>query len=70
MKITLTVEKFEENPKFQEQMDEYNRSRSERTYGGSMNKSEPLKYILTTTLLADLTEAQFETLKKKVLEIW
>lgn len=66
MLYTLTVTKFRENPSYAEQQTEYDRKRQ---YGNTFDlPNAPLPLLQDRELTVTLTEAEYQAVKKAVLE--
>ena len=68
--ITLTIKKGTPNPNYKEEMKnfvEYN-SQNRRGYNDGFQSIPPSPIIVEDLLIVDLTQGQFEAIKKAVLE--
>lgn len=64
-KIKITIERFTENPDYQEQYKDW----KEHARYGNMNVEPPNPYVSHTCLKTELTEDEFQAVKKACLEV-
>lgn len=72
MYYRITIEKVEENPQYEQQLDKWN---EENRYGknfmhGDITKMHPEKYELTNALQTTLSEEQFVDLQNHIIKHW
>lgn len=64
----ITITKTEPNPEYAREMEE--REKSPSWYVGGMDKTYPAREITTDILITEITPAQFEAIRKAVLEVF
>lgn len=64
----ITITKTEPNPEYAREMEE--REKLPNWYVGGMDKTYPAREITTDVLITEITPAQFEAVRKAVLEVF
>ena len=65
MKYKLNIQKFIENPKYEEDLNEFEKNR--RYYG---TDARPERFIGSTCLECELTEKEFTKFKAEIIKIY
>lgn len=70
MNYRLIVTKCEENPKFAEEMKEFEMRNGGRSFRNEYNLQSPEKMISVDVLICELTQAQFEKFRAEALKVF
>jgi hypothetical protein len=71
MKYKINIQKLVENPQYTEQLAKWQEAEKQGTYTRNYDTyAKPEPFIFGTALDVEITDAQFEAIRKAVLEVF